>query len=492
MPWWDGPKPAGKVQGNLKQVDCLGKQARLVVEGDDRKTVRLLVADPGKIAIIGAGELSLGCGVQKPRRVVSRIFPQGQRPARHRGRSGHHRVPVTAAHDAARYRWLVLAVFVLSSAINYLDRQTLATLAPVLRAEFHLSNAQYGLILTAFSITYAASAPFAGMLIDRIGLNRAISLAVGLWSCAGIATGFTRGLGGPGGLPRGAGRRRSGRHSGGGQGHPPVSAAGRTRAGQRRQSGRRQPGPDPRARRWPRGSRCATAGARPSSSRAFWGLRGFRCGTGPRAGRARDPAPKLDRGAGAGILRDRRLWAFVAANALSMVGYSLWTNWTTLYLVDVHRLTLVRPPGTPGFRRSSLPLGGFAAAGSPCGWWNAAWRRPPRASASACAAAVLSLATAAIPAAPTAAWASAGISLSIFAVAAFSVNMYTLPLDVFGGARAAFAVSMLVASYGAVQAVISPAFGKVIDLYGYAPVTVVAALTPLAACAVLWSTRSVR
>jgi MFS family permease len=34
------------------------------------------------------------------------------------------------------------------------------------------------------------------MFIDRAGLNRAISLAVGLWSCAGIATGFTRGLGG--------------------------------------------------------------------------------------------------------------------------------------------------------------------------------------------------------------------------------------------------------------------------------------------------------
>jgi len=99
-------------------------------------------------------------------------------------------------HPAARFRWLVLAVFVLSSAINYLDRQSLATLAPLVRAEFHLSNAQYGLILTAFSIAYMASAPFAGMLIDGIGLNRAISLAVGLWSCAGIATGFTRGLGG--------------------------------------------------------------------------------------------------------------------------------------------------------------------------------------------------------------------------------------------------------------------------------------------------------
>src|SRR6185369_2311084 len=75
-------------------------------------------------------------------------------------------------------------------------RATLSALAPVLRDEFHLSNAQYGLIGSAFSLTYAASAPFVGMLIDRIGLNRAISFAVGLWSCAGIATGFNSGLAG--------------------------------------------------------------------------------------------------------------------------------------------------------------------------------------------------------------------------------------------------------------------------------------------------------
>ncbi|HLY17122.1 MAG TPA: MFS transporter, partial [Bryobacteraceae bacterium] len=94
------------------------------------------------------------------------------------------------------YRWVVLGVFVLCTAINYLDRQTLATLAPLVRAEFHLSNAEYGLILTAFSMAYAACAPFAGLLIDQLGLNRTITLAVGVWSCAGIATGFTRGLGG--------------------------------------------------------------------------------------------------------------------------------------------------------------------------------------------------------------------------------------------------------------------------------------------------------
>src|SRR5262249_33839678 len=40
--------------------------------------------------------------------------------------------------------------------------------------------------------------PFAGILVDRLGLNLAASLAVGLWSCAGITTGFTRGLSGLG------------------------------------------------------------------------------------------------------------------------------------------------------------------------------------------------------------------------------------------------------------------------------------------------------
>ena len=61
--------------------------------------------------------------------------------------------------NARPYRWVALSIFVLSSAINYLDRQTLATVAPLVRAEFHLSNAQYGLILTAFSIAYAGGAP---------------------------------------------------------------------------------------------------------------------------------------------------------------------------------------------------------------------------------------------------------------------------------------------------------------------------------------------
>ena len=57
---------------------------------------------------------------------------------------------MTRATGDAGSRWLVLSIFALSTAINYLDRQTLATVAPLLQAEFRLSNEQYGLILSAF------------------------------------------------------------------------------------------------------------------------------------------------------------------------------------------------------------------------------------------------------------------------------------------------------------------------------------------------------
>jgi predicted MFS family arabinose efflux permease len=88
--------------------------------------------------------------------------------------------------------------------------------------------------------------------------------------------------------------------------------------------------------------------------------------------------------------------------------------------------------------------------------------------------------------------ASAGILLGLFAVAAFSVNMYTMPLDTFGGPRAAFAVSILVASYGAAQALASPVIGAAIDTWGYGPVCASTALLPLAAYGVLRCTESAR
>ena len=398
---------------------------------------------------------------------------------------------MSPASERTRLSWLVLAVFVLSSAINYLDRQTLAALAPLLQHEFQLTREQYGWIVGAFSATYALSAPLAGMMIDRVGLNRGISLAVGVWSCAGIATGFTRGLGGLVGCRVVLGAAEAGG----------VPAAGKAIHQCLRPSERAL------------GNAVNQAGISLGSMLApplaawFAGTHGWRQAfvvTGllgllwipvwnwAARRNGLPPAVKPQSGAGLSLLRDGRVWAFVVANALSMVGYSLWTNWTTQYLVDEHRLTLSQSAWYAWVPPVFALMGGFSG-----GWFS---RRlvnrgvaPVAARFRVCLmAAVVSLATLAIPAAPTPAWASAGISLSIFAVAAFSVNMYSLPLDVFGGARAALAVSLLVASYGAVQFIISPIFGRLTDLHNWAALTTTAALTPLAACAMLWSTRSVR
>jgi hypothetical protein len=76
VPWWDGPQPTGKIGGSLTQVDCLGSQARLIIVGDDRKTVKLLIADAAKVAIDGPGQIALGCGARKARRVVVEYFPK--------------------------------------------------------------------------------------------------------------------------------------------------------------------------------------------------------------------------------------------------------------------------------------------------------------------------------------------------------------------------------------------------------------------------------
>jgi ACS family hexuronate transporter-like MFS transporter len=197
------------------------------------------------------------------------------------------------------------------------------------------------------------------------------------------------------------------------------------------------------------------------------------------------PAPKMPAGGGRELLRDPRLWRFVIANALAMIGYSLWTNWTTKFLVKSYGLTVPEAASYAWFPPLAAMAGGFAAGASSL-WLAKRGMAIPAARFRACLwMAVIALSAFAVPAAHSPLGACAAISASIFAVAGFSVNMYTLPLDVFGGARAAFAVSILVASYGGVQAVISPAFGRVIDLYGYSPVIAVAALTPLAACAVL-------
>ena len=388
-------------------------------------------------------------------------------------------------------RWVVMSVFVLSSALNYLDRQILAALAPLLRAEFHLTNAGYGQVLAVFSITYAACSPVAGLLIDRFGLNRGISLGVGLWSLAGVATGFVRNL--PGLLSCRAvlgAAESSGVPAVGKALHKYLPAKERALGNALSQIG-------------------LSVGAIIAPPLATWfalrhGWRSAFLFTGllglcwiplwlwvsrraPEAAPERGGVPDVS-----SLLRDRRLWGFVAANVASMPVYTLWSNWTTLYLKDVHGLTLVKANLLAPIPSFFAYAGGLAG-----GWLSLRWisrgREALEARRRAClASAVALLATAIVPLMPGPVWATVAISLSFFSIAAWSVNLYTMPLDAFGGARAAFSVSLLTGAYGAMQAVISPLIGAMIDRHGYGPVFVMAAVTPIFAYGILHLTRQPR
>jgi ACS family hexuronate transporter-like MFS transporter len=75
----------------------------------------------------------------------------------------------------------------LVSVISYLDRNTLALLAPTILAETRLSIEQYGLVVSAFSVAYMVGNPVWGRVLDRVGLRIGMMLAVSLWTLASAA-----------------------------------------------------------------------------------------------------------------------------------------------------------------------------------------------------------------------------------------------------------------------------------------------------------------
>ena len=95
------------------------------------------------------------------------------------------------------------------------------------------------------------------------------------------------------------------------------------------------------------------------------------------------------------------------------------------------------------------------------------------------------LLTAVVPFAPSALVAAVVMAISYFCATVFSVNLYSMPLEVFGRGRAAFAISSLTSAYGLMQAVMSVAAGSIIDHYGFKLVCMVIAVLPLCAAFLL-------
>jgi ACS family hexuronate transporter-like MFS transporter len=91
-------------------------------------------------------------------------------------------------------RWIPAGSMLLVSLISYIDRTTLALLAPTILRETHLSGEQYGFIISAFSIAYMISNPLWGWILDRAGLRGGMAAAVAWWTAASVAHAFAGGF----------------------------------------------------------------------------------------------------------------------------------------------------------------------------------------------------------------------------------------------------------------------------------------------------------
>ena len=80
------------------------------------------------------------------------------------------------------YRWTIVSLLFFATTINYLDRQVLSLLYPMLQDKFKWTNSQYANIASAFQFTYAVGLLFAGRVIDQLGTKRGYAWAIVVWS----------------------------------------------------------------------------------------------------------------------------------------------------------------------------------------------------------------------------------------------------------------------------------------------------------------------
>lgn len=90
------------------------------------------------------------------------------------------------------YRWTICALLFFATTVNYIDRQVLGILAPVLEKEIGWSESQYGYIVTAFQAAYAIGLLVVGRVMDLLGTKIGYSLAMVFWSFSAMAHSFAR------------------------------------------------------------------------------------------------------------------------------------------------------------------------------------------------------------------------------------------------------------------------------------------------------------
>lgn len=100
-----------------------------------------------------------------------------------------------APHRPGKWPWVVCWLMFASTVLNYMDRQAVAMVSTPIKAEFHLSNQDFGWVMAVFLISYALFQVPAGLIVDRADVRPVYGGAVALWSLAAVGSAFSPTLG---------------------------------------------------------------------------------------------------------------------------------------------------------------------------------------------------------------------------------------------------------------------------------------------------------
>lgn len=84
------------------------------------------------------------------------------------------------------YRWVICGMLFFATTINYLDRQVVGYLKPILEKQFNWTETDYSHIVMAFTASYAIGLLVFGRIIDKIGSKMGYTISIAVWSLAAI------------------------------------------------------------------------------------------------------------------------------------------------------------------------------------------------------------------------------------------------------------------------------------------------------------------
>ncbi|GBD48854.1 MFS transporter [Methylopila sp. Yamaguchi] len=98
--------------------------------------------------------------------------------------------PAGKTSRLVRIQWIAVAFLTVAGIINYLDRSSLSIANTAIREEMGLTPTEMGLLLSAFSLSYAFAQLPIGALLDRFGSRIMLGAGMFFWSLAQIACGL--------------------------------------------------------------------------------------------------------------------------------------------------------------------------------------------------------------------------------------------------------------------------------------------------------------